>query len=173
MDYSKVSDVIRTGHRLGWQMCSHVTGDAGVDLVLDAVEAANADSPIKDRRYTLIHAYFPTPEAIRRAAAFGVGVDTQPAWYYKDADTLVTALGEPRLRNFIAFATRQRGGVKFALNPDHMNGLDPNHALNPFNPFLTMGTAVTRQTEAGAVIGPGERISREDALRMMTLDAAW
>jgi predicted amidohydrolase YtcJ len=47
---------IRTGHRLGWQMSTHVTGDAGVDTVLDAVEAANGDSPITNRRFTLIHA---------------------------------------------------------------------------------------------------------------------
>src|SRR5439155_19409146 len=80
----KIRDMIRTGHRLGWQMCSHVTGDAGVDLVLDAVEAAGQDRPITDRRYTLIHAYFPNSDAARRAAALGVCVDTQPAWYYKD-----------------------------------------------------------------------------------------
>lgn len=169
----KIRVMIRTGHRLGWQMSSHVTGDAGVDVVLDAVEAANADSPIKDRRYTLIHAYFPTPDAVRRAANLGVCVDTQPAWYFKDADTIATALGEPRLKNFIGVADWLRGGVKVALNTDHMSGTDPNHALNPFNPFLTMGTAITRKTEAGKVIGPEQRISREDALRMMTINAAY
>jgi len=169
----KIRTMIRTGHRLGWQMSSHVTGDAGVDVVLDAVEAANADSPIKERRYTLIHAYFPTADAVRRAAALGVCVDTQPAWYFKDADAIVTALGEPRLKNFIGVADWLRGGVKVALNTDHMSGLDPNHSLNPFNPFLTMGTVVTRKTEGGQVIGPEQRISREDALRMMTIDAAY
>ncbi|MDQ3622635.1 MAG: amidohydrolase [Verrucomicrobiota bacterium] len=169
----KIRNMIRTGHRLGWQMSSHVTGDAGVDVVLDAVEAANAESPITGRRYTLIHAYFPTADAVRRAAALGVCVDTQPAWYYKDAEAIVTALGESRLKNFIGVADWLRGGVKVALNTDHMSGLDPNHSLNPFNPFLTMGTAVTRKTEGGRIIGPEQRISREDALRMMTIDAAW
>src|SRR5262249_42409734 len=61
----KVQTLTRPGHRLGWQMCSHVPGEGGVDVVLDAVEAAHKDSPIKDRRYTLVHAYFPTPEAVR------------------------------------------------------------------------------------------------------------
>ena len=71
-------ELIRTGHRLGWQMSTHVTGDAGVDAVLDAVEAANADSPIVDRRFTLIHAYFPDAKTAQRAARLGVVVDTQP-----------------------------------------------------------------------------------------------
>jgi len=169
----KIRDMIRTGHRLGWQMSSHVTGDAGVDIVLDAVEAADRDSPIKDRRYTLIHAYFPNDDAIRRAAKLGVCVDTQPAWYYKDTDAIVTALGEERLKSFIGVAGWLRGGVKVAINTDHMSGIDPNTSLNPFNPFLTMCTAITRKTEGGRVIGPDERVSREDALRMMTINAAY
>jgi predicted amidohydrolase YtcJ len=165
--------MIRTGHRLGWQMCSHVTGDAGVDLVLDAVEAANGDRPITDRRYTLIHAYFPNPDAIRRAVALGVCVDTQPAWYYKDGDALAPALGDDRLAHFIGLADWLRGGVRVAINSDHMMGLDPDTSLNPYNPFLAMGTAVTRKTESGLVLGPEQKVSRADALRMTTINAAY
>jgi predicted amidohydrolase YtcJ len=169
----KINNIVRTGHRLGWQMCAHVTGDGGVDKVLDAVEAADADQSIRDRRFTLIHAYFANAEAARRAARLGVLVDTQPAWYYKDADALVTGLGEERLRPFIGLREWLNAGVKVALNTDHMFGLDPNASLNPFNPFLTMATAVTRKTQGGLVIGKEQAVSREDALRMMTVNAAY
>lgn len=169
----KLKNIIRTGHRLGWQMSSHVTGDAGVDAVLDAVEAANEDSPIKERRYTLIHAYFPDEETAKRAARLGVCVDTQPAWLYKDGDALADALGAHRLESFIGVKVWSDAGVKVALNSDHMQGFDPDTSLNPYNPFLAMQVAVTRQTEGGRVIGAAQRISREDALRMVTLDAAW
>lgn len=169
----KIRNIVRTGHRLGWQMCAHVTGDAGVDTVLDAVEAADADRPIRDRRFTLIHAYFANADTARRAARLGVCVDTQPAWYYKDADALVTGLGEERLRPFIGLAEWLRAGVTVALNTDHMFGLDPSESLNPYNPFLTMYAAVTRKTERGQTFGPEQAVSREDALRMMTLSAAY
>jgi predicted amidohydrolase YtcJ len=169
----KLKNIIRTGHRLGWQMSSHVTGDAGVDAVLDAVEAANADSPIAPRRYTLIHAYWPNAAAAQRAARLGVCVDTQPAWYFKDGDTLGDALGSPWLANFIGLQTWQRAGVKVALNSDHMQGFGPDSALNPYNPFLAMQIAVTRRTEGGQVFGADQRVNREDALRMVTRDAAW
>ena len=169
----QIRNVIRAGHRLGWQMCSHVTGNAGVDAVLDAVEAADADSPIRERRYTLIHAYFADAATARRAAQLGVCVDTQPAWYYKDADVLAGVLGEERLRPFIGLAEWIKGGVRVAINTDHMFGLDPNAALNPFNPFLTLYVAVTRKTEGGRVHGPEQRVSRPEALRMMTGDAAY
>jgi predicted amidohydrolase YtcJ len=170
---AQIENMMRVAHRLGWQMCSHVTGDGGVDLVLDALARLNGEQPVKDRRYTLIHAYFPNPTAVRRAAELGVCVDTQPDWYYKDGDALAKALGEDRLKHFIGLADWLDGGVKVAINSDHMHGIDPNKSLNPFNPFLAMYIAVTRRTESGKVIGPEQRISREHALRMMTLDAAW
>lgn len=169
----KIRNVVRAGHRLGWQMIAHVTGDAGVDTVLDAFEAADADRPIRDRRFTLLHAYFPTAAVARRAARLGVAIDTQPAWYYKDADALLPALGEERLRPFIGLAEWLRGGAKVAINTDHMFGVDPNASLNPYNPFLTMYVAVTRRTQGGQVIGPEQAVSREDALKMMTINAAW
>jgi len=40
----QIASAIAIGHRLGWQMVAHVTGDAGVDVVLDAIEAAQSES---------------------------------------------------------------------------------------------------------------------------------
>jgi predicted amidohydrolase YtcJ len=169
----KLKNIVRTGHRLGWQLCAHVTGDAGVDAVLDAVEVAHAEQPIAPRRYNLLHAYFANDEAARRAARLGVCVDTQPAWFFKDGDALLDALGRRRLEPFIGLQIWRRAGVKVALNSDHMQGFDPDTSLNPYNPFLALQTAVTRRTEGGKVLGADQRVSREEALRMFTIDAAW
>jgi hypothetical protein len=54
-----------------------------------------------------------------------------------------------------------------------MQGFDPVGALNPYHPLLAMQAAITRRTQGGQVIGPAERISRMDALRMTTRDAAF
>jgi predicted amidohydrolase YtcJ len=169
----KMLAIVRTAHRHGWQACAHVTGDAGVDAVLDAFEAVNREAPIGPRRFTLIHADFANVAAARRAAALNVIVDTQPAWYYKDGDVLAEVLGEGRVRALIGVRQWIDGGVRVVLNSDHMFGLDPNTSLNPFNPFLTMDVAVTRRTEGGRVIGPEQAITREQALRMMTINAAY
>jgi predicted amidohydrolase YtcJ len=168
----QINAAIGTGHAMGWQMVAHVTGDAGVDAVLDAFEAAQAHVKRSDARHTLIHAYFPNPETARRAARLGVMVDTQTAWLYKDADALAEALGRPRLEHFIGLRTWLDAGVRTAVNTDHMFGLNPNTAMNPFNPFLTMYVAVTRRTEGGQTFGANEAVAREEALRLMTIDAA-
>jgi predicted amidohydrolase YtcJ len=168
----QIASAIAIGHRLGWQMVAHVTGDAGVDVVLDAIEAAQKEQPAPDRRHTLLHAYFVTRETAIRAARLGVLVDTQPAWHYKDADALTEGLGRERLAHFIGLRTWREAGVDVAINTDHMFGLDRNEALNPFNPFLTMYSATTRRTEGGRIVGGNEAVSRQEALRMMTSMAA-
>jgi predicted amidohydrolase YtcJ len=151
---------------------AHVTGDAGVDVVLDAFAAAQTQFPARDARDTLIHAYFVHADAAARAARLGVLVDTQPAWYYKDADALAAGLGRERLAHFIGLRTLRQAGVDVAINTDHMFGLDRDEALNPFNPFLTMYAATTRRTQSGAIVSGDEAVSREEALRMMTSAAA-
>jgi predicted amidohydrolase YtcJ len=168
----QIRSAIATGRRHGWQMVAHVTGDAGVDAVLDAFAAAQAQVPSPDPRYTLIHAYFVHPGSAARAARLGVLVDTQPAWYYKDADALAAGLGRERLAHFIGLRTLRQAGVDVAINTDHMFGLDRDEALNPFNPFLTIYAATTRRTQSGAIVSGDEAVSREEALRMMTSAAA-
>ena len=81
----QMKDIFGAGARLGWQMAVHITGDAGVDAVLQAMEAVNKDIPLKGKRFLLVHAYFPTPQAAARAAALGMCVDTHPNHYYMDA----------------------------------------------------------------------------------------
>lgn len=168
----QLSAAIAIIHRRGWQMVAHVTGDAGVDAVLDGIDAALKQSPETGRRHTLIHAYFVHADIAARAGKLGVLVDTQPAWHYKDGDALAKGLGRDRLAHFIGLKTWRHAGVDVTINTDHMYGLDPNDALNPFNPFVTMYSAITRRTESGQAIGEGEAVSREDALRMMTSMAA-
>lgn len=44
----RFENMMRAAHRAGWQMSSHVTGDAGVDLVLDAWSALTAICPSRN-----------------------------------------------------------------------------------------------------------------------------
>ncbi len=168
-----VKNYVRVGNRLGWQLSSHVTGDRGVDIVLDAIEAANKEKSMLDKRYNLIHAYFATPDTAKRARSLGAVVDTQPMWFYKDGDALLKALGPKHMNTFIGVKVWKDAGVTVALNADHMQGFDPVGSLNPYHPLLAMQATITRKTQGGQVIGPDQRISREDALRMTTINAAY
>ena len=56
---------------------------------------------------------------------------------------------------------------------DHMIKLDPRKSTNPWDPWLGIETAVTRRLESGEVLMPDECISREDALRLYTINNAY
>jgi hypothetical protein len=169
----QMRDVFAAGHRLGWQMCVHVTGDAGVDLVLDALEAANREVPLADRRFTLLHCYFPSIDSIARARRLGVCAETHPILYLKDADAIAEVFGESWAERFIGLGDWVRGGIPTAINSDHMIGLDPDHAMNSFNPFLQMHVAVNRKSQSGRTYGPHQKLSRVDALRAATIVPAY
>jgi predicted amidohydrolase YtcJ len=168
-----VRNYMKVGTRLGWQLSSHVTGDGGVDMVLDAIEAASKETDIIKRRYNFIHAYFANEEAAKRMVRLGAVVDTQPMWFFLDADALLKALGPKHMESFINVKLLIDNGVTVAINADHMQGFDPEQALNPYDPLLAMQATITRKTYGGQVINPGARISREQALRLTTINPAY
>ena len=51
--------------------------------------------------------------------------------------------------------------------------VDANTSINPYNPFLSMWSMITRKTEGGTIITANEQISREQALRTYTINNAY
>jgi hypothetical protein len=175
LNYSveQMTAIFAAGHQLGWQMCCHVTGDAGVDRILDALEAVHAKQPLADKRFTLTHAYFPAVDSIKRAKKLGLCVDTQSSLYYKDSDAIAEVYGKPWAARFMGLGDWIRGGIPTAIAGDHMLGLDPDTAMNAYSPFLMLYVAVARKNRAGKVYGPHQKLTRRQALRCITTHAAY
>ena len=166
-------EMAKTANRLGWQMTAHVTGDGSLDALLDAYEAANRERPIASRRFTVTHGNFAGPQALSRAHELGVVFDCQPAWLYEDGAAIKDVFGPARMANFLPLRSMFDRGIVVAGGSDHMKGFDSRTAINPYNPFLGMWIAITRKTTAGTVLGPEQTITREQALRMWTLNGAY
>src|SRR5262249_60115171 len=83
-----------------WQVTAHTAGEAAMDVLLDAYDFVNRQTPIKDLRLCITHANFPSQENLERCKRLGVCADVQPAWLYKDGATLEKVLGEKRIRWF-------------------------------------------------------------------------
>lgn len=170
----QMREIFGAANRLGWPMSVHVTGDGGAMAVLNAVDAVAAEQPsILQRRFTLLHCYFPDAAMVALAKKLNAGVDTQGYLYFRDADFISKIYGEEWAGRFIGLGDWVKGGVKVATNSDHMIGLDPDHAMNSFNPFLMLHIAVSRKNDRGQIHGPHQKLNRLDALRAMTLWAAW
>jgi predicted amidohydrolase YtcJ len=168
-----VVEIARAANELGWQLTAHVTGGGSLDVLLDAYEAADRERSIRDRRFTVTHGNFPNEQSIARAKTLGVVFDCQPAWHHLDAPVLKDALGPERMAHFLPLRSLFDAGVIVAGGSDHMVRFAPRLATNPYHPFFGMWMAITRKTVDGSVINPEQRVTREQALRMWTLNAAY
>jgi len=169
----KLLAVMRTARNRGWQLTTHDQGGGAVDTFLDTLQALDREKPIAPTRSHLMHASFQSPEAIARMKKMGILADVQAAWLYLDAPALEQVFGYEGMRYFYPLRSYIDAGVIIAAGSDHMIGHDKNTAVNPYNPFLSMWTEVTRLTNRGKVIHPEERITRAEALKSHTLWAAW
>lgn len=165
--------IVTAANENGWKFTAHSTGGGGVDLLLDVYEQVNEKRSIKDKRFSIIHGNFFTDRAIQRMNELGVYADMQPAWFYKDADAMRNILGEERIETFHPYRSLLDAGVVVNGGSDHMVKWDADASINPYNPFLAIWTVVTRTTERNTVIMPSEAITREEALRMYTINNAY
>jgi predicted amidohydrolase YtcJ len=164
--------VIAEGVKHKWQMTAHTAGEGAMDVLLDAYEAVKRETPIKDLRLCITHANFPSQHNLERCKALGVVADVQPAWLYKDGTTMLRVLGEKRVRWFQPYKswleyTTIGGGS------DHMLRFDSLESTNPWNPWLAIWVTLSRTTERGTVLVPDERLTREQALRLYTINNAY
>ena len=114
-----------------------------------------------------------SPESIDKVAKLGVIPLVQPAWLYLDARTLSTHFGYDRLRYFQPLRSIFAAGGIAAGGSDHMQKIGSLRAINPYNPFLAMGTAVTRRAKwYDRQLHPEEAITREQAIRFYTIYCA-
>jgi predicted amidohydrolase YtcJ len=162
----------RTANELGWQMTAHATGGGALDLLLEAYEQADKIKSIRGRRFNVMHANFPNAQALERGKQLGVIFDSQIAWLHADGDALKDVFGPERMKHFLPFRSLIDAGLTVVGGSDHMIRFHPREAINPYHPFYGMWMAVTRKTVSGAEINPEQRISREEALRMWTIDGA-
>src|SRR5215471_18398853 len=127
----------------------------------------------KPSRSHVMHGSFMSEEALNRMQRMGILVDVQPGWLHFDAPALKRVFGLENMRYFFPLRSYLDRGINVAGGSDHMIGHDKNTAVNAFNPFFNMWASMTRQTREGEVIYPEERISRQEALKMWTIGAAY
>jgi predicted amidohydrolase YtcJ len=153
-------------HAEGLQLHIHTNGDEATELALDAVEAALARHPRPDHRHTLQHCQMADAAQFRRMARLGMCVNlfANHIYYWGDAHHALT-MGPDRAERMDACATALAHGVPLAIHSDA--------PITPLGPLFTAWCAVNRLTSSGRVLGAAERIPVADALRAITLGAAF
>lgn len=171
--YDEVLSAVRVAAEKNWKFTAHCTGDGAVNMLLDVYEEVNKTIPLKGKRFSIIHGNFFSKEAIERMKKHGIYADMQPAWLYRDADAMQLILGIDRVKSFHPYRSMIDAGVMVNGGSDHMVKWDADTSVNPYNPFLGMWSMITRTTDKGNLFMPEESISREDALKIYTINNAY
>jgi predicted amidohydrolase YtcJ len=165
--------MVRAAAEAGLQFTAHCVGDGAVRALLEVYEEVGRDLPLRRTRPCIEHSNFMSREAVEQAARLSVMLDIQPAWLYLDTRTLVKQFGYERLRYFQPLRSIFTVGGVVGGGSDHMQKLGSMRSNNPYNPFLGMATAVTRQARwYDGRLHPEEALSREQALRFYTINNA-
>jgi hypothetical protein len=153
-------------HRADRQIAIHGNGDAAIDDILDAYEAALADRPRENHRHRIEHCQTARQDQLERMARLGVtsSVFANHLWYFGDRH-LSRFLGPERAERMEPLASMTRLGIRWGLHSDC--------PVTEVNPLLGIWLAVNRRTSGGQPIGESEKVSVEQALRGFGPDAAY
>ena len=146
-------------HSQGWRVATHAVGDAAIDLVLDAYEAANADAPLAGLRWVIEHGFIPRADQFPRMRALGLAVSAQNHLYVA-APSLVEYWGGERA----AWTTPLRAYI----DADIPVSLGTDSPIVPYDPWWVLHHFTTRETISGGVVGADQRVTRLEALRAAT-----
>lgn len=152
----------------GLQVNTHAIGDRGNRVVIEAYRDAFAAAGQASGRNRIEHAQILNPADIPRLAQLGIIASMQPTHATSDMYWAADRLGEERLAGAYAWQSLRKAGARLALGSDF--------PVESANPMLGIYAAVTRQDLKGWPKGgwrPAERLTREEALRGFTLDAAY
>lgn len=153
-------------HKAGYQVAIHTNGNQATEDAIQAIKDALTAVPRLDHRHRLEHNQMVTENQLMRMKTFGIVTNlfVNHVYYWGDLYT-DHILGYERSRRIDPARSALRHGVKFSFHSDA--------SVTPVDPLKTVWIAVTRKTMSGKVLGPEQRISVYDALKAVTLDAAY
>lgn len=158
------TEVVRELNRLGWRPTTHAVGDAGIDEVLTAYSAANADQPIKGKRWAIEHAFVVRPEQLEKLEKLDVALSVQDHLFLA-APVLKRYWGADIAAHVTPLRSFEKSGLIVAGGTDS--------PVVPFNPFFELYHFLTRDTMSDGVYGADEAVgSRSDLLKLITINYA-
>ncbi len=159
-------DWMRPFHRAGINVHMHCNGNLTQDLAIDTVEKLLREDPWLDHRHTITHAQLTTQAQLRRMARLGICANffSNHLWYWGDQHYELT-VGPERANALEPCASALREGVPFSVHSDA--------GVTPLGSLHTMWCAVNRLTPSGRTLGEAEKISAFEALKAVTINAAY
>lgn len=144
----------------------HISYNENITTFLDALEAINNKTPIDGLRWSIEHAETITPENIARVKNLGGGIslDMKMAMHgdgFLKTYSVEKALQTPRLRHLVD------SGIPLAITTDAFRA-------SSYNPWIGISWMTTGKSVSGSeILAKNNRLTREEALRLVTVGPTW
>ena len=162
----QLAELYRLALAAGVQVHTHTNGDEATEMVLDTLGPALKEVPNRTHRFVLQHCQLADAAQFRRMKELGMCVNlfANHHFYWGDEHYRLT-VGPERALRMNACRTALDTGVPMAIHSDA--------PVTPLGPLFTAWCAVNRITASGRTQGEGEKITVDEALRAITLGAAY
>jgi predicted amidohydrolase YtcJ len=154
--------------QFGWQLNVHAIGDQGNRIALDAFERALTPGQRTTLRPRIEHAQVIALKDIPRFAKLNVIASIQPTHATSDMNMAEDRLGPERMQGAYAWRKLKNAGARLAGGSDF-----PIELTNPFHGLYAAVTRKSRDGKPPSGWHPEEKLTREEALRLFTVDAAF
>ena len=168
IEQDELDETVMAYHLAGHRCCIHAIGDEAMDMALRALEKALAASPRDNHRHRIEHLgnWMVDDERLDILKRTGIiPVPNIPFMHYI-WESLVACIGEERLQDSFNLRTMIDAGLPITSGSD-------GPAYWPLDALRDLGTAVSRHTWTGTVVGPDQAIPLNQAIRMFTINAAY
>lgn len=154
-------------HQMGMRCLVHTIGDLAMDMAIEAYEKALTRLPRADHRHRVEHCgnWMITPERLEKLTRLQIVPCPNPPFLRYFGDPLVEMLQDRMTEQGFPFRTLYDAGVPICFGSD-------SPGYYPVDPLRDAGTATTHSTLSGAQPNAQETLTLEQALRVITVNAA-
>jgi hypothetical protein len=161
----EVKAFVKRVYDLGLPLNLHANGDAAIDMLLRAHEYAAAGDLAKQRHVTVIHSQFVRADQLDKFVAYSITPSLFTSHTYYFGDTHVRNRGKQQA----FFLSPMRAAIDKGLRPTNHT----DFVVAPLDQMFVIWTAVNRISRGGVVIGPDQRVTPMEALKAITINAAY
>jgi hypothetical protein len=151
-------------HARGLQVFCHANGDAAIDLAIDGMRKTGVKAA-DDRRTVIIHSQCMRPDQLDPYVELGMSPSFFSVHTFYWGDEHLVNLGPQRADFISPMASAFARGLRCSNHADF--------SVTPMEPMRLMWSSMVRTSRKGVVLGPDERIDNWNALKSLTIEAAW
>lgn len=150
----------------GYQIHTHVNGDAGLQVVVNALQERMQANPRANHRFTVVHFAVSTEDQVQALGQLGATITANPYYVTSLADRYSEfGLGPERADTMVRLGSVAKTPMPISLHSDM--------PMAPADPLFLAWCAVTRQTVSGRVAAPEQRIDVARAISAITIESAY